>query len=1116
MVPDISHVNEGVGELNSLHKVDERIRRLIDTAPFGTHIWDKSLRIIDCNQETVDLFKLSSKQEYLENFNDFSPKFQPDGSLSSDAAARCIQKAFDEGRLRVEWVHKTLDGELIPSEMTLVRIDFEDDAYVVAYIRDMREEKRMLREKEAAQTTISAMFESNPYVNVLFDSSFRVVDCNPAGVSFMGFDTKEELLAGFVERMTRSIPAIQPNGHPSIPLAERLMTAVKEGRIVFETEVVMGGAKRNLDVEFRRIPYENSFAIVGYIYDMTDIYNHEKEILLANEQNEAQLAKLELETATLKTIFDSMPDFVFCKDLNLKYTRCNKRMEDFFGVREADLIGKDDADGLGAPAEMVRLCNESDQKLLDTGKSIISEEFVPDADGAMILCETVKVPIINSSEIVGLLGISRDITERKKAEEAMRLRESMTNTLNEMSRIFLSYDDKTLEEKMTAGVRLIADMMDLDNVSVWRTFMIADDLCTSQVHRWNRDAGGTVAPRPDLQNVPCALLTPHWEEILAGEQVMSGPVRLMPDPPADFLRTGVISVLLTPLFFNNEHWGFVLFEDMRNERYFEDISFLRSAAFMFANTIMRSEMEKTLKEALNIATSASRAKSDFLANMSHEIRTPMNAIIGMTNIGKSATDIERMMSSFTKIEDASKHLLGIINDILDMSKIEAGKLELVPVVFDFEKMLKRVVNVVSLRVDEKEQRLTIHVDRAVPKYLYGDDQRLAQIITNLLGNAVKFTPKQGTTSLSTYFVGEEDGVCKIKIAISDTGIGISPEQQAKLFQSFQQAESSTARKFGGTGLGLVISKSIVEMMGGEIEVESELGIGSTFTFTFHMKREENKQQRYLERGAKWSTVRVLVVDDDEYIREDLKGIIERLGADCDAAKSAEEALRLVDQYGNYNIYFIDWKMPGVDGIELTKELKKRTDTQNDSVVIMISSVESPVIAKEAKEAGVKKFLQKPLFPSTIADIISEYLGLETLQPEKTTPDIVGIFKGRSILLAEDVEINREIVLALLEPTEVTIDCAVDGVEAVRMFCEASEKYDMVFMDVQMPELDGYQATQAIRALDVPRAKTIPIVAMTANVFREDVEKCLEAGMNGHVGKPIDFDEVISQLRLYIH
>jgi len=513
------------------------------------------------------------------------------------------------------------------------------------------------------------------------------------------------------------------------------------------------------------------------------------------------------------------------------------------------------------------------------------------------------------------------------------------------------------------------------------------------------------------------------------------------------------------------------------------------------------------------ADEESKQKSAFLANMSHEIRTPMNAIIGMTYIGKSADDIPRKNYCLDKIENASQHLLGVINDILDMSKIEASMFELSSEEFHFEKMLQRVISIIGFRADEKKQKISVYVDKSIPRTLIGDDQRLAQVITNLLGNAVKFTPEEGIIKLDTRFISEENGLYTIRVTVTDSGIGINKDQQKQLFRSFQQADSRTARKFGGTGLGLVISKNIVEMMGGTIELESEMGKGSSFTFTFKAQRGSRDNFNMNEAGIDWSNISVMAIDDDKEILDYFNDVMRGLGSKCDTALSGHEALSHIEEKGMHHIYFIDWKMPGMDGITLAKALKAKADFPDSSVIIMISAAEWSAIADEAKKAGVDKFLSKPLFPSAIADAIAEAIGVQEQQKERKT-DYSGIFEGYKILLAEDVEINQEIIDTLIEPTLLKMDCAMNGAEAVGMFEKSSQEFDLILMDVQMPEMDGYEATRRIRASNCANAKTVPIIAMTANVFREDIEKCLEAGMNGHIGKPLDVEEFFNALKKY--
>ncbi|MCL2628742.1 MAG: ATP-binding protein [Oscillospiraceae bacterium] len=401
------------------------------------------------------------------------------------------------------------------------------------------------------------------------------------------------------------------------------------------------------------------------------------------------------------------------------------------------------------------------------------------------------------------------------------------------------------------------------------------------------------------------------------------------------------------------------------------------------------------------AEAASTAKSVFLSNMSHEIRTPLNAIMGMTTIGETTDSVEKKDYALGKIHNASKHLLGVINDILDVSKIEANKFALSAVNFSLTEMLERVIDMINFRVDQKSQTLTVNIDDTIPDNLYGDDQRLVQVIMNILSNAVKFTNEDGTILLDVAKEKEEDDYCTIRIIVKDNGIGISKEQQARLFESFEQAEASTSRRFGGTGLGLVISKSIIEMMDGKIWVESELGKGVTVSFT----------------------VRLAI----------------------NKARKGKARAKI---------------------IEAKKEEKVVQEVKNEK---------------------------------------------EALIHEMHNHD----YTGFTVLLVEDVEINREIVMALLEATHLKIDCAENGVAAVKAFAANPKKYDLIFMDLQMPEMDGFTATRFIRSSNVVRAKEIPIVAMTANAFKEDIDKCLEAGMNGHIGKPLEYIKIVEVLDKYL-
>lgn len=520
------------------------------------------------------------------------------------------------------------------------------------------------------------------------------------------------------------------------------------------------------------------------------------------------------------------------------------------------------------------------------------------------------------------------------------------------------------------------------------------------------------------------------------------------------------------------------------------------------------------REKAHASLEASRAKSNFLANMSHEIRTPINAIIGMTTIAKTTTDQSRKNYCLDKIEDASAHLLGIINDILDMSKIEASKFSIAVTEFDFEKMLKSVINIINFRVDEKQQKLTVSIDEDIPRRIISDEQHLRQVITNLLSNAIKFTPERGAINVSAHFVKEEKDICTIQIGVSDTGIGIREEQKSFLFDSFQQADNSISRKFGGTGLGLAISKHIVEMLGGSIWVTSKLDKGSVFSFTFKAKRgSQESQKSLLNHGTNRYNVKILVVDDSSEIRKYFKETVSQINIKCDTAESGFKALEMIEKNGAYDIYFVDWSIPAMNGAELVKKIKN--SGKSSAVIAMISSSDWNIIESETKDVQISKFLPKPLFRSDIIDTINECIGVENATEAEAKKQELPLLKGKRMLLVDDVAINREIVIAVLKPTQIEIECAENGMEALKIFSGSQDKFDIIFMDIQMPEMDGYKATQRIREIGSKKAKNIPIIAMTANAYKEDEQKAFQSGMNGHLAKPIDINAVIEMLNKFL-
>ena len=537
--------------------------------------------------------------------------------------------------------------------------------------------------------------------------------------------------------------------------------------------------------------------------------------------------------------------------------------------------------------------------------------------------------------------------------------------------------------------------------------------------------------------------------------------------------------------------------------------------FLQYSRLLREQMAE-LEQARREAVHANKAKSEFLSNMSHDIRTPMNAIVGMTAIATAnIDDKQQVQNCLKKITLSSRHLLGLINDVLDMSKIESGKLTLNMDQISLREVMDSIVSIAQPQVRSKHQQFDVFIHDISTENVCCDSVRLNQVLLNILGNALKFTPDGGLIQVSLY---EEEspkgeGYVRTHIVVKDNGIGMTPEFKAKIFESFVREDSARVRRTEGSGLGMAITKYIVDTMGGTIEVESELGKGSEFHVTLDLQRAETPEEEMIL--PEWN---ILVVDDDQQLCESTAASLKSIGVRADWALTAEGALEMLERRAsirdNYHIILLDWKLPDMDGISAAREIRRRFG--EETPIMLISAYDWSEIETEARDAGITGFISKPLFRSTLFYGLKPFIDASGTSEELVHEERYADFTGRRILLAEDNDLNWEIASELLSDLGLELDWAENGKLCVEKFQASSPGfYDAILMDLRMPVMTGYEATEAIRKLDRPD-KNIPIIAMTADAFSEDIKKCLDAGMNAHVAKPIDIREVSRLLEKFIH
>ena len=704
-------------------------------------------------------------------------------------------------------------------------------------------------------------------------------------------------------------------------------------------------------------------------------------------------------------------------------------------------------------------------------------------DGNQVWVSSAYEPVLDKNgQIIGLAGASKDITKQIKAEQGLRL----------LSKVFEDSSDPILITDLSGNI------MDLNEATIEAYGYSREELVGKYI-------GIFASEETDIKGEAL------YQRCIKGEILKN----------IEGSRVRKDGTVLPHLF------TYSLLKDDKGKHLgiasiAKDITWIKEAEKELENH--RCHLEELVKErtldlevARQVAEEATRAKSDFLANMSHEIRTPLNAIIGFAHLALQTELDSRQHDYIHKIQNSSKSLLGVINDILDFSKIEAGKLSMESIEFLLEDVLETVTNLVGIKAQEKGLEVIYNIDPNIPHSLLGDPIRLGQILLNLTSNAVKFT-KEGHIVLGCALLEEDADEAQLEFYIQDTGIGLTNAQLDKLFHAFSQADSSTTRKYGGTGLGLFISKSLVEMMNGHIRVESELGRGATFIFTVRLKR--IGAQTITSRFAASDNLKkkILVVDDNDISRTVLEKMLKAMSFEVLLADCAEAGLKKLEtarkQGEPFDLVLMDWQMPGMDGLQAAEKIITAMEEKIPSV-IMVSAYAREELVQKANRLGLDRCLTKPVSPSLLSDSIMTALG-EKMHPRAFLPQKEQLpsmteIRGAKLLVAEDNEVNQQVAKGILENNGFVVDLAENGILAL----EAVQKteYDAVLMDINMPEMDGYTASREIRQL--PGFRDLPIIAMTANAMAGDREKALAAGMNDHVTKPIDVKELLIALRTWV-
>lgn len=1004
-------------------EAESYIQMMLDSTPILCSIWDENVRLMDCNKEMVSLFEVASKEELIEKISELEPKRQANGVLSSELRINYIEEVLREGKKTFPWNYFSSKGEIIPTETTLVRTPWKKGFRLLAYSRDLR---AILMEQERTLDTknyMHLMLDSNPQICAIWSESLELIDCNMEVVRMFDLKNKEEYLHNF----GKFNPTFQYDGQSSREKAAcYIRKAFETGYQNINWDYMDPKTEERIpaNITLIRVPYEQGYRVLAYSQDMREV--------------NTALRNVDRYTSLLSTINKVSENLIMCDSENyVKVVHEQLRIigeelganvcriwehftlngesyfrQTFSWVSQANYSGK----------RWIEPFKKDDvpyvfNKLMEGEIVNVSVSNLPKKDRAVFIASDIKAllmePVLTNNGIWGVITyenlineetlpviyeeslysccrlMASAITKNQTDENLMAARNDLSKrgrlleAVNDVAKRLMDNNEQSISITTYECLKTLGQSVNGSRVSIWKNFENEEGiLCGRRIGAWQEGVDQEKVAVDYVMEIPTYL--PEWDKGVENRKDINLPLK---DANEALRHMTALkdckSLLVMHVEIDGKFWGYVSISHIQESHLYSEteIGILRAGSMMIAEGVVRYETNKQLVVAMKEAVASVRAKNEFLTRMSHEIRTPLNAVVGMTALAKRSKEEDKIKECLETIEKSSNHLANIINDVLDMSNIDLGKFKINLSEFNFGEMLEVTLGSLKVLSKEKRQQLFINYEEPFSRMMVTDKARLSQVIGNLVNNAIKFTPEEGQVIITIKESKIDKDTSDIIISIEDDGVGISPNFMPIVFEPFEQADGSLTRKYGGSGLGLALCKTILTKMGGTITAESIEGVGSTFT---------------VKLPVMWS----------------------------------EECTRATE-------------------------------------------------------------------PKDITD--------DTIQIEKIN------WTNKRILLVEDVEINRVIVKKLLAGTKVSIKEATNGEEALRMFSDNPTHYDMILMDLQMPIMDGYEATRQIRSKADENAKSIPIYALTAHTYASDIDACIRAGMNGHIGKPIDSKVLISTI-----